>query len=107
MLKSMLLPSLIQPYAPACPAGAEALVKIAQDPNLQPIAENAYDLLEQFSAEPLVGYALLLAPSATGTNLPARRRFPALSISPGERDLVPDQCFVRRRSADGGLRSVA
>ena len=61
MLKSTLLPDLIQPYARACPAGADMLLQIAQNPELSTISENAFDLLEQFSAEPLVGYALLLA----------------------------------------------
>lgn len=61
MLKPLQTPDLIQPYAPACPAGAEVLRKIAFDLNLRPLSENVYDILVQFSGEPLVGYALLLA----------------------------------------------
>ena len=60
-MNALHIPTLIKPYAPLCTDGANALLELARDMNQRATIDMAYDILDRFSEQPLVGYALLYA----------------------------------------------
>lgn len=60
-MNALQIPSLIKPYAPLCPEGANVLLDLARDLRQRVVMDMAYDLLTRFVDRSIVGYSLLYA----------------------------------------------
>jgi hypothetical protein len=60
-MNALQIPKLIEPYAPLCPDGANAILELARDLRQRVVSDMAYDILTRFADQPVVGYALLYA----------------------------------------------
>ena len=60
-MNALHIPTLIKPYAPLCPDGANVILDLARDLGQRVVIDMAHDLLTRFADQPIVGYALLFA----------------------------------------------